>query len=531
MFGLQARSGLLALTAAVALCLVAPGLASAQSQSFSVGGGPFPAGGDPDYTTTINFDTSAGAPQSAIVSTTPGVLASLAANPSCVQSTQYTAACQISTNPSSATVGGVPVPVTAYLVPPNDKANDAAGIDILTSPPSPTGPTHAEVQLRQTSSGNVQSVLNIDVSGSGGAVTSTSLTVRGMLNGQPFNHMPSNCSPGPSSLTVNYANGTSETTPASPDFTITGCGSLPYAPKLTGTAIKDLNDSGTKVTTTVTQAADEAASSGNSLTVPYPTLAPNLAAVSLQNSGIAVGSATSVSPLLPTPLVGQIYLTGPTPFSPQLTIKFPPPSQLTLTGSVNLQTSTVTFTGVPDVPQTKLVVTLFGGPKALEQTTCQPPSGTLTGTFTGQNGKVVHDSLQLVVTGCPGPPTASGASLSGLASGKPVLRFRLNRGPNKAPKVKSFTVSLPGGLSFAKTKRGKGISVTGSHTIKLSRGKLTVTLRGGGANTVTVKLSGPALKESKHLLQLARKHKQGRLKVRVAVTDADGNTTTLTLRV
>jgi hypothetical protein len=376
----------------------------------------------------------------------------------------------------------------------------------------------------------VQSLLNIDLSSSGGAVTSTSLTVHGTLDGQPFNHMPSNCSPGPSSLTVKYANGSSETTPASPDFTITGCSSLPYAPKLSGTAVKDSNDSGTKVITTVTQAADEAASAANSLTVPFPTLAPNLAAVPLQNSGIAVGSATSVSPLLPTPLVGQIYLTGPSPFSPELTIKFPPPSQLTLTGSVNLQNSTVTFNGVPDVPQTKLVVTLFGGPKALEQTTCLPPSGTLTGTFTGQNGKVVHDSFQLVVSGCPGPPSASGASLTGQASGKPVLRFKLNKGANNPPKLKSFTVSLPGGLSFAKTRRGKGISISGAHTVKLRGGKLFVTLR-HGANSVTVKLSGPALKESNHLRQLARKHKLGRLKVRLAVTDVQGNTTNVTLKV
>ena len=58
--------------AALALlaCLAAPGLASA-AQSFSVsspsGGSSFPAGSASDYTTTMNFDSGAGAPQSAIV--------------------------------------------------------------------------------------------------------------------------------------------------------------------------------------------------------------------------------------------------------------------------------------------------------------------------------------------------------------------------------------------------------------------------------------------------------------------------------
>src|SRR5581483_4723855 len=137
-------------------------------------------------------------------------------------------------------------------------------------------------------SGAISSVLNVDLASAGAAgdlITGTSLTVNGTLGGKPFVRMPSNCSPGPSSLTVTYAHGASETSSASPDFTITGCSRLPYNPRLTATLIKDRGDAGAAVTTTVTQNGDEASTSTQKLTIPFPTLSPNLASLNLQNSG------------------------------------------------------------------------------------------------------------------------------------------------------------------------------------------------------------------------------------------------------
>ena len=133
--------------------------------------------------------------------------------------------------------------------------------------------SHAEVQLKQNASGAISSVLNVDLSSLGtvgNLITGTSLTVNGTLGGQPFNRMPSNCSPGPSSLTVTYANGMSETSGASPDFTITGCSSLPYNPQLSATFVKDSGDAGLAVTTTVTQNADEASTSSSDTHDPFP---------------------------------------------------------------------------------------------------------------------------------------------------------------------------------------------------------------------------------------------------------------------
>ena len=515
-------AGLTAVTLGVVLAF--PAAASA-AQTFAVTSqspGGFPAGGHPTYTTTVGLDTSAGGPTAEAVTLAPGVLASLAAAPQCLTgSPQYTSACQIGTGSATLTAG-LPLGITAYLVPPPSKA-DVAGIDLVTNAPgNPT--THAAVDLVQTAGGNVSSVINADLSSLGMVgrlISSISLTINGTLtNGQPFTRMPTNCSPGPSSVTVTYANGSKETSNASPDFDITGCSSLPYAPVLSASVVKDPHDQGVKVVTTVSQAADEAAGAGQALALPFPALAPNEGSLSIQNTGIAVGTAVATSPLIPGPLTGQAYLTGAGPFSPTLTLQFPAPNKLTLVGTVNLNNHSVVFQNLPDVPQTSLVVTLFGGAHALQSATCAPPRGTLTGTFTGQNGATVRDRVPLTVSGCPGAPSIVGGSLSGLASGKPTLRFKLIRGSN-APKLKSFVVALPRGLSLNKKKLAKAVSISAPHTLRLAGGQLTVTLR-RGVTAVSVTAKGPSLLESKRLTKQLRAHAVGHVNIRITVTDALG---------
>lgn len=505
--------------------LALPGFASA-AQTFSVGSpsgsSSFPANGDPTYTTSMTFDTSRGAPQKALITLSPGVLASLAANPSCIKSKQYTSACMIGSG-SATLLFGVPATLTAYLVPATNP-NDVAGIDLVSS----ASTSHAEVQLKQNASGAISSVLNVDLASVGAVgsfITGTSLTVNGTLGGQPFNRMPSNCAPGPSSLTVTYVNGSSETSSASPDFTITGCSSLPYNPRLSASFVKDSGDAGVAVTTTVTQNADEASGESQKLTIPFPTLSPNLASLNLQNTSTAVGQAIAYSPLLPTPLTGKVYFTGPSAFSPTLTIRFPSPNVITLTGSVSLQKSTVTFDGIPDVPQTKLVVALFGGKQALESSNCTVPTGTLLGSFTGQNGTVVNDRVQLAVKGCPtaaGAPSASGGSLSVSATGKAVLRFRLTSGKN-APDLKAFVVALPRGLSFEATGLRRGLLVRGVKvSAALREGKLMVSLK-RAVKSVLVKLAAPLL--------AAKKDLHGHLRLQLSLTDATGASTSVHLSI
>jgi hypothetical protein len=523
---------ILATAAALVVSLALPALASA-SQSFEVSSPTgFPAGGDPSYTTTQLLDSSHGSPGKVKITLAPGVLASLAANPSCLKSVQYTSACQIGTGSASTAVPGVGVTLTAYLVPPPDPNKDAAGIDLVTSAPG-QAPTHVAVALVQTANGNVESVLNLDLSGLGpvgGVLTNMSLTVNGTLDGKPFTRMPTNCTVSQhSSLTVTYSDGTTETSAASPDFVPSGCSSLPFTPVVSASVIKDAHDDGAKVTTTQTQPLGQAAGASTTLQFPWPALASNTAALSLQNTTKAIGTAVATSPLQPAPLTGFAYLTGPGPFTPTLTLKFVGAVSLTLVGNVSLQNHTVTFPSLPDVPQTALVVTLFGGSEAAESASCSPAGGILKASNTGQNGVVAVANVPFTVVGCPKPqpptvaPSVSGAALGGLAGGRPALSFTVTRGSSN---LKSLTVSLPAGLRLKSTR---GVSVSRPATRSLHGGRLTISLK-GAASSVHVRISPAALIESTALERRVRAHKAHPLQaVRVTVTDAGGGVSTLTL--
>ena len=530
------------LLAVAALMCAAPSLASA-AQSFAVtSGNGFPAGGDPSYTTAIGLDSGVGAPGKVTIALAPGTLASVAANPSCSKGApQYTSACQIGTG-SATVLGLVPASLNAYLVPPPASA-DLVGIDLVPSPNVGVIPTtHIGGQLVQTANGNVQVVLGLDLSSLGATaslLTQMSLTINGTLGGKPFTRMPTNCSPGSSTITIAYANKT-ETSTASPDFKPTGCASLPFAPTVTGSAVEDANDQGAAVSTTVTQAPNEAASASTALVLPWPTLTPNFNSLSLQNAATPVGSATVNTPLLTTPLQGQAYLTG-SPVAPTLTLRFPPPAVLTLTGTISLAEHTVAFQTIPDVPVTQLTVSLLGGQKSLLSGNCTTPTGQLAGAFVGQNGKRATAQKTLTISGCsgvsvgsgnPGSGSGSGGNgtgnggtggggktarfrashfhVSGIARGKPSVRFTLTRGA-RAPKFKSFTITLPSGLKFVRRRLGAGIHIRPAHTLRLRNGRLTITLK-RAANSVKISMGVPALAESTQL----RHHPKRRLIFRVS---------------
>jgi hypothetical protein len=506
----------------ILVALAAPGSASAAQSLAVTSPTGFPAGGDPSYTTSTTLDDSAGTPSKVTIALQPGVLASANANPSCVTGApQYTAACHIGSGSASTAVSLVAIPLEAYFVAP-PTSDDVAGIDLVPS----TGPvTHAGAKLVQTPDGNVQTVLHLELdSSTAGLIRSMSLTVNGTLNGKPFTRMPTRCTPTESSmLTVVYANKT-ETTAASPDFKPTGCASLPFAPKLSAVAVKDSKGPGASATTTVTQAPDEAASASTSLLLPAPMLSPNFYAVAIQNTNVSVGTATSASPLLPKPLTGKAYLTGALN-RPTLTLRFPPPAKLELTGTISLTTGAVTFTGIPDVPTTKLTVALFGGKHGLLRGDCSAPPGVARGTFTGQNGKAAVSTVRLTLSGCPGAPRVSGARISGLAAGHPSIHFKATHGKN-APKLKSLRISVPRGLSFVTGRRlASGVVVSAAHRLTVDGGALVITLRRPVA-TMTVGVSSKALAEGRSL----RSHPPAHPRLSISITDASGGSTNVTVR-
>jgi hypothetical protein len=197
-------------------------------------------------------------------------------------------------------------------------------------------------------------------------------------------------------------------------LTVTGCSLLPYAPAFKATGVRDGGDRQVKLDTVVTQTADQAPNRSIALTLPSATLAPNLGAIQAlclsPSSGTcqSVGAVTAKSPLYPTPLSGNAYLTGSST-GLSLTLLFPAPFPLTLTGAVDLLRNSATFTGLPDIPLTSLTVSLAGGPQGLFLTTCKAPTGTATATLTDQNGdKTLTVPSSFTVSGCPSASAGSG---------------------------------------------------------------------------------------------------------------------------
>ena len=140
----------------------------------------------------------------------------------------------------------------------------------------------------------------------------------------------------------------------------------------------------------------------------------------------------------------------------------------------------------------------------------------------------------------PGPPSARNASLSGLAIGRPRLRFALDAGQNAAP-IRSFKLSLPRGVRFAShlggRTRGVRISVPARVAI-LEPVALTVTLR-RPAKSMSVTVDPSAIIEQNSLIaqirgirRYNRTHRRKRavtLSTRCLVTDATGHNTPLAL--
>jgi hypothetical protein len=380
--------------------------------------------------------------------------------------------------------------------------------------------------------------------------------------------LPASCPATPARISVtgdSYGDAAQRT--ATAPLHVTDCAALPYAPRFKVTAVRDAADNGVKVVTDVTQEPGQATSRTVALALPAAVVSPNVAAV--LSGGIlctnatfagckTIGSASADSPLYPAVLTGRVFLTGALT-APAITIVFPAPFSLELGGSVDLATNTTTFHDVPDIPLSELKVTLAGGADAAFATTCATASGTATARLTTQNGdRTVAVPSAFTVAGCGakvggrgggttttgptskshsrGRPQIDSASFSGLVRGRPTLSFRLVAGRN-APRLSSFTIELPRGLSIVRRRVHKRLTVTGAtlkgakiRSIALRVGRLVLTLR-RPFSSVAVELRATGLKESNGLQQKAKHRRIKSLKLTAITRDVTGKSTTLTAQV
>jgi hypothetical protein len=516
----------------------------------------------------------------------------------CLKSSAPLAACQVGSGSVTADVNVAPPlvapPLTlsaefTLVAPP--AAGDLAGLDVLVKDPI-SGQygvlgTPAAVSFRSPSDpagyglniafSNIPDTYPLSVLGLPVTTTSISVTaIDSTFNGLRF---PSTCpgTPARVSVSANSYSASAVQTSSAP-LTVTGCGSAAYAPAFKVTAARDSADKQVTLSTAITQTGNQLTSRAVTLAFPPATLAPNLGSIkalclNLSAGCSVVGAATATSPLYPTALTGKAYLTGSSS-GLSLTLVFPAPFSLTLTGAVNLVKNSAAFAGLPDIPLSNLGVTLNGGAEGLFRATCQSPSGTATASLVSQNGdRTVNPTSKFTVSGCSSPPnntggggtggggggsgsgsgsgtgstggtttTSSGTTrvvskaAAGLQSGKPRLTFTVSVAKH-ASKISRLTVGLPGGLSFVRHRVNKKLRVTGVSlrgakikSLALSHGRLVITLRKPSA-AVTVTLGSLSLKESAGLRTKARRNRVKSLKLTVIVRNARHTSKTLRLKV
>lgn len=526
-------------------------------------------------TTNLGLDlkfspTGTDSPDHMTLSLPPGLLANASVDGgACLTMTDLDdTACQVGTGTVTAIAEGVvPIttPVTFDLVPP-PAAGDLAGLAVNSSG-TQIGAT-ADIKVRPSG----------DPAGVGITIT---FVLPNTLDGVPISlteinstfdglRYPTICPATAQTVGVavnSYGDQTVHSLSA--PLSVTNCAGLPYAPKFSVSATQDAGDRQVKLATNITQAANESPNNSVSLAFPVATLQPNLNSIGAlclnPTSGTCtpVGSATATSPLYPKPLTGNAYLTGSLATGLTLTLVFPSPFPLTLTGKIDLAGNSTVFTGLPDIPLTDLNVTLDGGAHGLFKSNCGTPSGTATASLSDQNGdKKASAPATFTVANCTashGGGTGSGSGsggggtgtsgpgssptprltktkVTGLRSGHVGLSFTISEGKRLA-KINALTVELPSGLSFARHRVGKRLRVTGIslkgakvRSITLSHGHLVIALR-KAVRTVTVQVKASALRESAVLKARAKAKKLKSLRLIVIAKNTKGTRTTIHVQV
>jgi hypothetical protein len=539
-------------------------------------------------------DTGTDSPHNLTINLPPGLLADASINGgSCLMTTNTSGtACMVGSGtvtarPDVLVIGlpaSIPVPITFYLVPP-PAPGDLAGLTVIGNVlglKEQLGAT-GDIRVRPTGDpGGVGVTISLALPNqltlSGFTVPLVTISVAEINSTFDSLRYPTTCPATPAMVaaTVDSYQDTTAHAVSAP-LSVTGCSSLAFAPSFKVTAVRDSSDRQVTLGTTITQTATEAPSRSVSLAFPASTLAPNLMSIKALCVNLAsgtchpVGSVSATSPLYPKALSGNAYLTGSSS-GPALTLVFPSPFPLTLTGAVDLVKNTATFSGLPDIPLTNLGVSLNGGSEGLFLSTCQTPSGTATATLTSQNGdKTVAAPARFAVSGCPGvgngPASSSGGAggsggasagaggngstsagvtvgntnlsrgrLSGLLTGRASLSFKL-AAAKRIAKIRALTIELPAGLRFVRHLVGNRFVVTGVivagaavKSAALSHGRLVITLR-KPVWSLGVTISPSALSESAALKKRAKSRTLRSLTLKVITETTRATRTTVRVQI
>lgn len=525
MFARTALTGLLA----AAVIAISPALAQAvltPTLTLEQGAGTT-AGTSPATGFNINFNPRLGVDsvKNLTIGFPPGFLLNLDMNSGeCVTSSAPNPLCVLGTGMIHSTTG-IATPVTLYLVAPPSLANVAGIAFVIQGGATITGPV--------SPSASSPSTWTVSFLGFPIGIEQMQFTLASP-------RLPTTCSASRTVTIQTLSYELNSTASASAPLVVTGCNTIPYAPKVAATVTKVKG--GAQVQVTITQSgADESATGAVAFGNPNGVKINKVLAPCFKGSTCTVGTVDASSPVLqPTALnAGMLTLAGSInsgSLSQQVTgavtMSFPPPYQFSVVGPLNLTEHTITFLSFPDIPLSSIVYTFTGVPAGPAFTTeCQ--NATITATLVPQSGnpavKVTGPVTNVGCSAASAKPKAS-ASWSGLASGKPKLSIHA-RGGSGAGLV-SLSFGLPSGVSFSHRALSaaavKGLSLSGVavKSVRIASGRLAIIFK-QAASAVSLVARGPLLRESSTLESKAKQHKTSTLAESVRLTDASGHTTSL----
>jgi hypothetical protein len=427
------------LIAAVALVALP---ASAQAISFSpsptVTPGSTQAGAHSDV--HIHMDFTGGQVKDLTVGLPPGLIGNPNATPKCSVAELNGDNCPANTVVGSVTANAtvtllqlpplpplqIPVTVNGTLYNLDPQPGEPARFGIVLRPLSipPLPPILPNIILQsgvhlRPDFGLDTVINNIPNSTSGLSTTinSQDITLFGIApgTGKPFMRNPTSCG----SHTTNFAatpySGASAT--ASATFATTNCGALDFSPTFTadiGGPGQTTNGVPTTASTAILQDNDEAGLLDAVVKIPSDLnpnatlfFGPHCDQASFMGSACpantVVGLATAASPLLSTPLIGNVSLVTGAGALPNLGLDLKGQLHLLLQGTTDITNgNTVSFSGLPDIPISRFQLT-FPNPPALLGTSrdlCTPPPPLFHADFTGYNGKTAAVDSPATVDGC-----------------------------------------------------------------------------------------------------------------------------------
>lgn len=290
---------------------------------------------------------------------------------------------------------------------------------------------------------------------------------------QPLLTNPSGC--GNRNFEADFTGYADTQSSADSTVTFTGCENLGFAPQVSlsvtkpGGGAPEASDQGVPVEANLD--ATVTANPGDAGIKDVDVLMPKPVTINVQKIPFSctieaqaldacpptskIGTVSAISPLLPEPLNGEIYLFKPVPGDTSATL---PRLFLRLRGRINVDLFAVnkffntiqlrsTFTNLPDVPLSSFTMHLDGflstRPEACSYSTAERNA---TGTMVGHNGKTAG-ILNYVDVNCPtAPTTKSSFKFAGKKGSK--SRFTTTTTATPGKKIKKLTLTLPRGFKF-----------------------------------------------------------------------------------